>query len=55
MNQDPVILAMSASLAYASYTMATCPCKTPCKCKLPVFLTTVGVPLAYVLYTNFLQ
>lgn len=44
---------MAASLAYAAYTMATCPCGKACACKFDRFLITTGIPLAYVIIDNF--
>ena len=43
---------MALSLAYASYTMATCPCEKPCGCKYTSFVIAAGVPLAYVILGN---
>jgi hypothetical protein len=43
---------MALSLAYASYTMATCPCEKACECKYASFVIAAGVPLAYAVYTN---
>ena len=37
---------MALSLAYASYTMATYPCKKPCGCKYTSFGIAAGMPLA---------
>ena len=44
---------MALSLAYASYTMATCPCEKPCGCKYTKFVIAAGVPLAYVILGNY--
>ena len=43
---------MAASLGFAAYTLITCPCETPCECKLPTFLIAAGVPLGYVIIGN---
>jgi len=43
---------MALSLAYATYTMATCPCEQPCGCKYVSFVIATGVPLAYVVLGN---
>jgi hypothetical protein len=42
-----------ASLSYAAYTALWCPCKEPfLSCHKMQFYVAVGVPLAYVVYTN---
>jgi hypothetical protein len=45
---------MSASLVYGAFLLWNCPCKTPCRCKYPQFMASVGVPLAYVVLQNAL-
>ena len=45
---------MSAGLVYGAYTILTCPCEVPCECKLSIFVASVSIPLAYVVYQNTL-
>jgi hypothetical protein len=52
MTDDPITIALSASLLYGSYTMVSCPCKVPCRCKYWSFVLATGVPLGYVIYKN---
>ncbi len=46
-------LALTGSLMFAAWTLATCPCETACACKLGVFTAAAGLPLAYVLWENY--
>jgi hypothetical protein len=43
---EPVRWLMISSLAYATYLVYWCPCKTPVGCKQTQFYTSVLIPVA---------
>jgi hypothetical protein len=46
---------ITGSLAYAAYTVWSCPCDPLGACHLPHLVASTGVPLAVLLYLNRAQ